>query len=861
MNFIDFFKEIHGYDPFPWQTELAAKACVGVWPEYLSVPTGCGKTAAIDAAVFALAVNPSANGRRIFYIVNRRIIVDEAFDRARKIAAALANPRDDQPTVKAVAEKLRTLGADEKPLECVQLRGGVWRDNDWCRSATQPIVVCSTVDQTGSRLLFRGYGVSNSSHPIHAALVANDSLLLLDEAHISRPFAQTLAAVKRYRASAPCGIHTENPFFFVQMTATPPPGADTMRLSKADLTNDIISARIGVPKPAALVTVPKNKLVDTLIAEAKKILNLKENSPSSIAILVNRVATARAVSAKLPGSILVIGRMRPFDRDDIAKRLSAELKTGVDNMADRQSPLVVVSTQCLEVGADFDFDALVTECASLDALRQRFGRLNRAGRPIAVHAVIAFDETAKEGDPIYGAALIQTWLWLNANATGSEGTKNVDFGIHALDELLQSRPAVGVYAHTPDAPVLLPAHLDALCQTSPEPAAQPAVSLFLHGPQPFDADIQLCWRSDLGDDTALWPNILSLAPPSTIECLALRIGEFRKWLDANPQTPAIVWRGPEESTTDLAALRPGDTVVLPLSALRSEFWHIPEDAVPDQAERAFLTRKRQILLRIPPSSLAAQFPWPAFTQKLVAFAKDPDNDIPSKEVPGILHQAAQEESPLRETLAPWAVGKHHILRLSRYPGESGLVIVASFDEPTGRRIVAPSLVTLAVHHSAVENAVRKAVSYLTPLAPFADALVAAAAHHDDGKTDARFQAMLSGGSLELAWAQPEPLAKSDRPYSPSAWKKAGLPPNFRHEAGNAGVTSVSDLATHLIESHHGYARPFFPPCAELAPAANIAAAERFWTLTRQYGWWGLAYLETILRLADWQASENPEQIS
>lgn len=858
MNFTDFFKEIHGHIPFPWQTELAAKACVGGWPEYLAVPTGCGKTAAIDAAVFALAANPSANARRIFYTVNRRIIVDEAYDRACKIAAALANPRNDQPNVKAVAEKLRTLGANDNPLECVQLRGGVWRDNDWYHSATQPMIVCSTVDQVGSRLLFRGYGVSESSYPIHTALVANDSLLLLDEAHISHPFAQTLTAIKRYRASALCDSHIATPFIFVQMTATPPSGADTMRLSETDHKNKIISARISASKPAALVTAPKNKLVDTLIGKAKNIL--KENCPRSIAILVNRVATARAVSAKLPGSTLVIGRMRPFDRDDIARSLSAELKTGCAGTSGRQSPLVVISTQCLEVGADLDFDALVTECASLDSLRQRFGRLNRDGRPIDVHAAIVFDGATTEDDPIYGAALGQTWKWLNANATDSKGAKSIDFGIHVLDELLRSSPE-GVFAHAPDAPVLLPAHLDALCQTSPEPAVQPDVSLFLHGPQPFDADIQLCWRSDLGDDTTRWPNILSLAPPSTLECLALRISEFRKWRDVNPQTPAIIWRGPEESTTDLTSLHPGATIVLPSSALHSEFWHIPKDAVPDQAGRALLTRKRQILLRIPPASLVAQFTWPPFTQKLVAFAKSPDNDIPSKELPSILHQAAQEESPLSETLAPWAAAKLRILNLSRYPGESGLVILASTDDPTGHRVDAPASVTLAAHHDAAQNAVREAVSHLPALIPFANDLTVAAAHHDDDKADERFQAMLCGGSLELAWAQPEPLAKSDRLFSLSAWEKAGLPRNFRHEAVSAGVQCVSDLSAHLIESHHGYGRPFFPPCAELAPAANIAAAERFWALTRQYGWWGLAYLETILRLADWQASANPEQIS
>jgi CRISPR-associated endonuclease/helicase Cas3 len=89
-----------------------------------------------------------------------------------------------------------------------------------------------------------------------------------------------------------------------------------------------------------------------------------------------------------------------------------------------------------------------------------------------------------------------------------------------------------------------------------------------------------------------------------------------------------------------------------------------------------------------------------------------------------------------------------------------------------------------------------------------------------------------------------------------------------------------DLVLHLIASHHGHARPFAPlsidpeppsVCGqlgeyviklstekrtELIPAHRLDSGipERFWRLTRRYGWWGLAYLEAILRLGDWHGS-------
>jgi hypothetical protein len=116
---------------------------------------------------------------------------------------------------------------------------------------------------------------------------------------------------------------------------------------------------------------------------------------------------ARDLKAKLGNdAVLLTGRMRPLDRD----RLCDEKLQPLLSNATGPLPKFVIGTQCLECGADFDFHALVTKCASLDALRQRFGRLNRVANRPAAKAVIVIradqtDDTAD--DPVYGASLIR----------------------------------------------------------------------------------------------------------------------------------------------------------------------------------------------------------------------------------------------------------------------------------------------------------------------------------------------------------------------------------------------------------------------------------------------------------------------
>jgi CRISPR-associated endonuclease/helicase Cas3 len=76
---------------------------------------------------------------------------------------------------------------------------------------------------------------------------------------------------------------------------------------------------------------------------------------------------------------------------------------------------------------------------------------------------------------------------------------------------------------------------------------------------------------------------------------------------------------------------------------------------------------------------------------------------------------------------------------------------------------------------------------------------------------------------------------------------------------------MKDLVLHLIAAHHGRARPHFPTVEAFDPdrslsntdALAIETPRRFARLQRRYGRWGLAYLESLLRAADWAASAAP----
>jgi CRISPR-associated endonuclease/helicase Cas3 len=573
-RFPDFFEAVHGQRPFPWQTRLARQVVeTGRWPSLLDLPTGAGKTAAIDVAVFHLSCQAERGPARtaplrVLFVIDRRIVVDAAFERAKRIAEALRTPEDE--VVAKVAQRLSFLSGDpEHPLDVVRLRGGVPQERDWARSPAQPLIAVSTVDQVGSRLLFRGYGVSSKMSPVHAGLVGADALWLLDEVHLSQPLVQTLHAIAAGHSAK--GYLAERqrlaPFAMVQLSATPsekPAGA--FGLDTMDHAHSVLKPRLAARKITEVEAIDGDA-ADAFAAHAqrlwapvrdsrstkkaksaKKAKTLAEALPvQRLAVVVNRVDLARNVFQKLKKQVgeradvlLLTGRVRPLDRDRLLTRKAFSFLFAKARSQEPQKPIILVATQTIEAGADLDVDALVTEIAPLDCLRQRFGRLDRLGTRRESRAVILAPKGREGWKPlerIYGNAPRETKTWLD------KLVGEVDFGIDALQAALDAAAAENdissLLAPRERAPVLLPAYADLWATTSPAPSATPEPALFLHGPD-VATDVAVVWRADVDPSDEGRADIsLELCPPSALEALPVPFWAVRNWLQQSDREAPV----------------------------------------------------------------------------------------------------------------------------------------------------------------------------------------------------------------------------------------------------------------------------------------------------------------------------------
>lgn len=678
--FDTWFAQVHGHPPFAWQTRLTRQLLAGDdWPSVIDLPTGSGKTATIDIALFVLAARPDVSPRRVVYVVDRRVIVSQTGVHITALKSAMSDPDAHAREVglgsnalRIVSDALASVSADDDGpgLAAAELRGGIVMDETWGERPDTPAILVSTVDQVGSRMLFRGYGLSRGRRPIQAGLLGNDALFILDEVHLSRPFADVLDRVGELGDR-----HSSVPRRWQVTHLSATPGVSMGGRFRLDPGKDLVEGsllrrRVEVEKHVTLRQVgaarqnPEDALVAGIVPTALAM------DGDAVGVIVNRVATARRIAETLranrdaPRVELLTGRMRPLDRERRWDAIKDRVAAGRDrDGSDDGQKLFLVATQTIEAGADLDLDAMVTEIAPLDSLRQRFGRVDRRGdlharsAPASIVVVAAAAQT-KDGfdDAVYGDRLTACWHLLSDRF----GDTTFDGGPVSTDlASIDTATTVRASASTPSGPLLLEHHWRLLWQTNPEPPGSPEVKYFLHGREDSQTEINIVWRADLaarhlrtdriGRDAVR--SLLRAAPPRSEEALAVPLVAARRWLrgldesgvadvegagvdepEEGSRTPSGVARrtvvkwdgtdtepvvvvGPAAQTggESIGRLSPGDTIVVPADwgGLSDGVWspmsQTPVTDLGDIAEyrRVRGGRSREYRIRLHPDVLSA----------------------------------------------------------------------------------------------------------------------------------------------------------------------------------------------------------------------------------------------------------------
>jgi CRISPR-associated endonuclease/helicase Cas3 len=1003
-QFSAFFEEIHGWTPFPWQQELLHRVLERGWPPLIDVPTGLGKTAVLDIAVYAAALTSEHSRRRVFLVVDRRLIVDQAHEHAACIQQALADAAPGT-VCHAVAARLAAEGDDGPMLDVTRMRGGVNWSWLWLERPDRHAIITGTIDQIGSRLLFRGYGVGQRLWPVDAALAGTDSLIIVDEAHLSDAFLSTLSDVSRLETAC-----TGPGPVVVAMSASPGGhNPDTHRISSADEHDPVAGPRLTAPKRLHLVTVPAAKeAARDAVAEALTYWARQLGGPGRVTgVVANTVAMARAVFGRLQAEVpqparcvLLTGRIRPVDREYLLHDWYPRMRAGASR--DSGEPVYVVATQTIEVGADIDLDALVTESAAFPGLIQRLGRVNRRGNQ-ARAVTVAVHADALE-DRVYGEARQQTWQWLTSIADplrhrAGRSVKDLGRGIDASPAALRRRlrslagpDLEAMCGIRPYAPLVTAVTLDTWARTSPVPHPDIPVAPYLHGIGASEPTISMVWRADAsGDDPQQWRRSTDRLPPSTDEAIELPIGAVRRWLASLPgaglrrdrqasaqataaETISDAESHPADGSGDTAAnggagatsrlilryggpdggepvaagqVRPGDLLVVPAAwgGCDRYGWN-PASTTPvtDLADLVGGGRRGPAAVRVGPTlaraigSVASDLAEP-IRQLIAQITADLEDDTPditlyrtmlSQMLPARAPGDTGADLPHERVLRRLAhAGRLTDLDPAVGGGKATAVLsdagAAWNDDASAAGTSADSAarpITLIAHQAAVRDRAGQFARNLGLPEPLTQAVMLAAARHDEGKRDPRFQLMLHRGDRWQAAAAAAPLAKSgmdpaDRAAFRRAQQLAGYPPGMRHEALSARITAMllahaaepagtapaagngtaaagtaladvaaeaagadPDLIIHLVASHHGYARPLLPPIADPAPLdievspdgivfGKLSSADvidwdspaRFARLCERYGRWGLAMLESIVRLADIWCSARSEESS
>jgi len=792
-SFEAFFKAATGFSPYPYQRRLAD---VGMWPDLLEIPTGAGKTDAIVLAWMWRRYVGRPDPRRLVYTLPMRGLVEQTYQRVSVMIDRMAD----------------TLG-DGLPFIDKLLGGEV--GEEWFSAPEQPMILIGTQDLILSRALNRGYAMNRFKWPMAFGVLNEDALWIIDEMQLQGVGVTTSAQLQALREKL--GTFAPTATTFVSATV------DRSWLVCADFHIDERLRRDGSvinldaddrrdPRLARILDGKKTAYRDSAFAVADVAATVRRHHRPGTRTLVilNQVGRARDVAAALmrgssqPPVRLLHSRFRPDDRTQ-----QIEACFGKDAPAEA----IIVATQVVEAGIDTSATTMISDLAPWASIVQRLGRCNRRGD----------DDDA-------------TFRWLDP---GEEPSKASALP-YDVSDLIDARTRLLAFEGRSVSPSDLPTDvpirrergatlrrvdlLDLFDTTADLSGNDVDVSRFIRVGD--ELNVYAMWRSDATDDRPGNRHELCPVPRSEMVKLLKRLGDAGRADHARVENP-------------VAIRRRGERVWIPASrtALRiGEIVRLDANVGAYTPERGF---------DLESSGAVA----PVFVMRRL--------------------EAADQTA-----------------------GDDTLVAIGS-------------AVTLWQHSTDAASFARVLVESL-PLNPrLRNVVTTAARWHDAGKAHDVFQETLRNS-----------LERSGVPADGGPWAKsvhAGgrhRRPHFRHEVGSALAWLVGhdadedgDLVAYLIAAHHGKARvtlQTFPgerleprrilgvqegdsvPSASLGDGINAPGfqvdlslfdiggylrddgsvkaswSDRVLSLrdSSDFGPFRLAFLETLVRVADWRASER-----
>lgn len=337
----------------------------------LSCPTGAGKTLAVTR--FAITHCIRQNKDRIFYIIPYLSIIDQT---AKSIKAALAqgSPGTLDELVENNVLELHSQVEGGKGKGQPEKQSGEMAELSsegefWAQRMTEPIVLTTMVRFLNT---FFAQGTRNlrPAHQFQNAVIIFDEIQTLPVKQIA--LFNSLINFLTYICGCTCVLctatqpllgETEKPVYPAKMTE---PGA------LAELPGEAgeVFKRVQVKAELKSGGYSREELADFIWERAESsgnllaILNTKDSALFVYSELAKKAGEAYKIFYL---STRLYAAHRKSIIDDIRRALSGREK------------IIVVSTQLIEAGIDFDFSCVVRSLAGMDSIVQAAGRCNREG--------------------------------------------------------------------------------------------------------------------------------------------------------------------------------------------------------------------------------------------------------------------------------------------------------------------------------------------------------------------------------------------------------------------------------------------------------------------------------------------------